>query len=388
MYFSMDCVGCSYCFGCVGLRKQKYCWFNEPVGKDEFERRLAAANLGSWRSLTEILAKAREHWLTFPRKFCHQIRNTNVSGEYVYESKNARDVYQVRGVEDARYCQFMTLTPAKDIYDLTEWGAGAELVCDSITVGGNSQNVKYCFAVWSGALNAEYSMYAPSCRNIFGCVNLKSKQYCILNKQYGKNEYEKLREKIIADLEKNPYVDKAGRVWKYGEFLPYDLTPFAYNESHASQYWPLEENEVVSKEWEWQEPAQSSHKITMPPEKMPDSIDETGESVLGEVLSCGSCGKAFRLIPLELNLLKKFGFPIPRRCPDCRHMDRMGRINPPKLWLRKCQCAGLKSESGAYENTATHFHGGERCPNEFQTAIFPNRPEIVYCEACYQAEVA
>lgn len=33
------------------------------------------------------------------------------------------------------------------------------------------------------------------------------------------------------------------------------------------------------------------------------------------------------------------------------------------------------------------MHGNIPCPNEFQTSYAPDRPEIVYCEACYQAEV-
>ena len=42
-------------------------------------------------------------------------------------------------------------------------------------------------------------------------TNLKRKQYCILNKEYGKVEYEKLREKIIEDMKINPYLGKLGR---------------------------------------------------------------------------------------------------------------------------------------------------------------------------------
>ena len=40
-----------------------------------------------------------------------------------------------------------------------------------------------------------------------------------------------------------------------------------------------------------------------------------------------------------------------------------------------------------YQNTAKHQHDGQ-CPNEFETSYAPERPEIVYCEACYNAEVA
>ena len=363
-YLSKDCVGCSHCFGCVGLRNKKYQWFNEPTSKDEFDRRLTTAKLDSRKSLNEIIVKARDYWLKFPRKFYHGTHNKNVSGDYVYQSKNAHYMYQTRHVEDGKYCQFIALAPAKDIYDLTEWGAGAELICDSITASGNSQNICFCFASWSGAVNTRYCMYTPSCQDLFGCVNLRKKQYCILNKQYSKDEYEKLREKILADIENHPYVDSKGRVWKYGEFLPYDLSPFAYNESHAIQYWPLSKKEVLERGWGWQELVVSSHNVTIPPDKIPDGIDEVDDSILKEILACEKCGKAFRLISLEFQLLKKFKFPVPRKCPDCRHMERMSRINPPQLWDRQCA----------------------KCGKDIQTSYAPERKEIVYCEECYQAE--
>ncbi|HEY4526141.1 MAG TPA: hypothetical protein VJL32_03550 [Candidatus Paceibacterota bacterium] len=41
----------------------------------------------------------------------------------------------------------------------------------------------------------------------------------------------------------------------------------------------------------------------------------------------------------------------------------------------------------AYKNFATHFHGENPCPTEFETSYAPDRPEIVYCEQCYNSEV-
>ena len=114
----------------------------------------------------------------------------------------------------------------------------------------------------------------------------------------------------------------------------------------------------------WQEPVVSSHNVTIPPDKIPDGIDEVDDSILKEVLACEKCGKAFRLISLEFQLLKKFKFPVPRKCPDCRHMERMSRINPPQLWDRQCA----------------------KCGKDIQTSYAPERKEIVYCEECYQAE--
>jgi len=79
--------------------------------------------------------------------------------------------------------------------------------------------------------------------------------------------------------------------------------------------------------------------------------------------------------------------PLPRLCPNCRHYQRLKQRNPLKLWHRRCQCAGKKSENGVYKNTTGHFHGEGRCPNEFETSYSPDRKEVVYCEHCYQAEV-
>ncbi len=56
-----------------------------------------------------------------------------------------------------------------------------------------------------------------------------------------------------------------------------------------------------------------------------------------------------------------------RKCFHCRHANRLKKINPFKLWHRSC------------------IHEG--CNNEFETSYAPERPEIVYCERCYQNEV-
>jgi hypothetical protein len=49
------------------------------------------------------------------------------------------------------------------------------------------------------------SMYCDQCfdsKNIFGCIGLRTKEFCILNKQYTKEEYEILLPKIIEHMEK------------------------------------------------------------------------------------------------------------------------------------------------------------------------------------------
>ncbi|MFH0712254.1 MAG: hypothetical protein V2A55_00115 [Candidatus Jorgensenbacteria bacterium] len=364
VYFSKALRGCNHCFGCVNLRNKNHYIFNKPYSKENYEKELKSFKLDSFSAVEDLKKKVRDFWLKFPNKFMRGTHNSNVSGDYVGASKNAHYMYQVRFVEDGKFCQWITLPPAKDIYDLTEWGNGVEKVYDSITVGEGANNVKFCFASWNNNSNNEYSMFVVNCSNVFGCLNLKKKKYCIFNKQYSENDYRKLREQIIRNMNENPYVDGKGRIFRYGEFFPYDLSLFDYNETNANQNYPLSEKDALDKGWRWRNIPKSEHEVTMPPDKVPDSINDITESILQEVFGCVNCGRAFRLVRGEYDLLKRFGFPLPRKCPECRHMERMSRINLPRLWGRKCA----------------------KCGKDMQTSYAPKRKEIVYCEECYQAE--
>lgn len=216
-----------------------------------------------------------------------------------------------------------------------------------------------------------------------------------MNKQYSKEEYETLMPKIIEHMKQKPYIDRKGRVYGYGEFFPTELSPFGYNETVAYEYYPLSKEKVLENGWQWFERETRQYAVTMPNERIPDNIKDAPDSILNETIECahkGSCKDgctlAFRLIPPELALYRQLTIPLPRLCPSCRHAQRIRTRNPFKLWERKCQCAGVESENGAYKNSVSHFHVAEHCPNEFETSYAPERPEIVYCERCYQCEVA
>lgn len=72
--------------------------------------------------------------------------------------------------------------------------------------------------------------------NCFGCVGLKDKkEYCILNKQYSKQEYEELFPKIIKHMQSTG---------EWGEFLDPTLSLHGYNETLAQEYFPLSEQEA------------------------------------------------------------------------------------------------------------------------------------------------
>ena len=83
-----------------------------------------------------------------------------------------------------------------------------------------------------------YSMHCRSSSNCFGCIGLHDAEYCIFNKQYTKDDYEKTVAKIIN------YMIETG---EWGEFFHPSLSPFGYNETVAQEYYPLQNVQNVQK---------------------------------------------------------------------------------------------------------------------------------------------
>jgi len=220
--------------------------------------------------------------------------------------------------------------------------------------------------------------------NLFGCIGLRNQHYCILNKQYTKEEYEALVSKIIQHMNEMPYIDKLNRVYRYGEFFPPEFSPFGYNETIAQEFFPIN-SEIAAKfgyNWETEE-VKNRPQPTILPENLPDHIKDVDNPILKEIIGCvhkGECHEqctgVFKIVQPELEFYRRMNLPLPKLCPNCRHYERLKQRNPLKLWHRQCMC------------DKNHPHHSGRCPNEFETSYSPDRPEIVYCEQCYQAEVA
>ena len=186
---------------------------------------------------------------------------------------------------------------------------------------------------------------------------------------------------------------------EWGEFFPHTLSPHAYNETAALEWSPLTKEEALKRGYRWKDAAKKEYTPTKTAADLPKTITEVDDSILNEIIECAhaspsslscnhKCTTAFKIVPAELQLYRKLDIPPPTLCPNCRHYARLAIRNPAKLWKRTCQCAGASSEKGVYKNTTSHFHEEKPCPNEFETSFAPERPEIVYCEQCYNAEIA
>ena len=385
VWFSENCTGCQDCFGCVGLKQKQYCLFNEQLSKEEYGRRVAELNTGSYKALEAIRARVREVALIVPHKFYHGGRCVDVSGDYLFDSKNAHDAYEASGMENVRYSDNLAQN-IKDCYDYTSWGENVELLYESIQCGDGCSKLKFCNNCWPAMRESEYAFHCQSSANLFACAGLRKKQYCILNKQYSKEEYEELRIKIIQHMDAMPYVDAHGRTYKYGEFCPPEFSPLAYNETLANNYFPKTQAEISAMGFLWREPDARQYEITIQATDLTDDIAEAGDNITAEQIACLGCKRAYRILPYELNFYRRFSAPLPRQCHLCRYRARVNQRNPRRLYQRSCQCAGDKSSNGIYTNTGAHDHGSSICPRNFKTTYSPERKEIVYCEPCYQRE--
>ena len=149
---------------------------------------------------------------------------------------------------------------------------------------------------WYGS-GIYYSMECQSCDDVFACVSMKKKQYCVLNKQYTRQEYEKLVARIIEHMKETG---------EWGEYMTPLASSFGYNESVAQEYFPLTKDQAISKGFRWKD------------EETPLISPATGDA-----LSCHQCQKAYKLIDQERAFYEKFALPIPLRCPNCRHKRRV-----------------------------------------------------------------
>lgn len=378
--FLFDCVGCSDCFGCVNLRKQKYCLFNQQLSKEEYRRQMEYWDLGSYQKLEEAKKKFHEFYLSQPHRFAHIRNSQNVTGDIIRDTNNCQNCFSALDqVENCKFLYFGGLN-LKDSYDVSAGGDTSSLLYEIFGV----TSAYHCFfsAGGNNSRNTYYNDWAYNCSDTFGCLSLKHKKYCILNKQYSKEEYEEMVPRIIEQMNEMPYVDKLGRIYKFGEFFPPELSAYAYNEAFIFSWNPKTKEEALREGWQWRDPVEKSPTISLQPENLPDHIKNISDSILQETIGCqhaGQCNEqcsgAFRITPDELKFYRQMNIALPRLCPNCRNGQRLQWRNGFHLWKRQCQC-----------DKKNHSHGDVICPNQFETTFSPEKPEIIYCADCYKSE--
>ncbi len=378
--FLFDCANCKNCFMSTNLRNAKYVFRGVKCSEEEYKKKLQDEYFGSFRSFDRLKEEFHDRVVSSLHRFVNAVRSVNASGNDLVNVKNTRYAFSGYNLENVRYA--FRGFDSRDSMDVIHFQK-VERMYEYISGGArDSADILFSMSLPGNCQGVEYSDFCGRSSRLFACIGLRNKEYCILNRQYTKEEYESLIPKIKEHMNAMPYVDKKGRTYRYGEFFPPELSPFAYNETIAQEYFPLSKEEALRQGYRWKDPETKDYAVTMKPESLPDHVNETDDSILKETIGCRhegtclhQCTTAFRIIPEELQFYRRMNLPLPRLCPNCRHYERLSQRNPLRLWTRQCMC----------DKTA-HDHKG-RCPREFETSYAPERTETVYCEECYQREV-
>ncbi len=351
-----NCEGCRDCLACVWLNNKQYCIFNKQYNKQEYEIKIKEL-LEDKESLVE---KYNQFIKEFPVNNVNNIWSNNVFGNNIVESNNIFHSFDIVWCENLKYCYGINWT--KESMDYCIWWSLSEKIYECISVWNTAYGVLFGLNNLDNIANL---LYCINCRywskNCFGCIGLhNNEQYYILNKQYTKEEYEVLVPKIIEHMQ---------RTWERWEYFPIKYSPFGYNETVASDYFPLSRDEAIAK---WYKRMDKEYPINVPAwielikwQNLPDDISDVKDDILKKAVICEVSWKPFRIIKPELDFYRKHNLPLPRKHPDVRHLERLSQRAPRNLYLRTCDNCGKQVIS-----------------------VYPADSEFkVYCEECYNKQV-
>jgi len=287
-YFCSSCVDCRNCFGCVNLQHKEYCFYNEQLSKDEYLIKLGSENLGRQSSIAKIQEKVNEHRLEFPHKFYRGKNNEISSGDYIQNNKEAHFCFNARDNENLKFGQ--DAWQARNCIDMTET-LDNDFCIEGEGVGWGSNQIFVTKIV--EVSNVYYSSHIFFSHDIFGCVGLRNASYCVFNKQYTKDEYEKLVVRIIEHMQKTG---------EWGEWFPTKYSPYGYNETVAMDYFPLEKSEAEELGAKWQDnnfDLKYDGEFYEPLDDIEEYQNNEGEvkKLLGGVLKCEISGRPLRSFP-------------------------------------------------------------------------------------------
>jgi len=354
-FFLYDCRNCQNCFMSWNLRNQKYYILNQQYSKEDYFKKIEEYNLAS-RSSIETLKK--EMWQHIRQDAVHRqnynLQAVNSTGNFISSDKNCYECYFWEESENCHY-GFRGFQ-SKEIID----SVGA-FHCEKCALG-----VQDVFAY-----NSFCSLYTTSCRfsnyldnceeseYCFGCVGLRKKKYCVLNKQYSEEEYKKLVGKIKSDMKNRG---------EWGKFFPFSAAYCGYNLSLAHMMFPMSEDEASKFGAKWGETVEPHYENTISGDDLPDTIDQVSDEITKQRILCPETKLSYNITQQELSFYREHKIPLPHRHFDWRTLER---FKPFSLMVmpQKGICYYCKKEIEHYYSEELGF-------------------QKIACLDCYQREVA
>ena len=340
-FFLYDCRNCQNCFMSWNLRNQKYCILNQPYSKEEYEKKLQEYNLKSRKSVDEL---KKEFWQHIRQDAIHRenynIQAINSTGNFLNNDKNCHQCYFIENSENSRYA--WRGWGGKEVIDLIgPFNTEKTALCCMDQLGyGNTCNLY--------TTSCRYSVYLDNCEECeycFGCVGLRKNKYCILNKQYTKEEYESLVEKIKNDMKQRG---------EWGKFFPLSSAYCGYNLSQAHMISPISKEEVLKFGSKWEEANEPHYEDIINAENLPDTIDEANNDITKQRILCPETKLSYNITKEELSFYREHGIPLPSRHFDWRTLER---FKPFSLMVtpQKGNCYFCKKEIEHYYSPELGF---------------------------------
>ena len=329
--FLFDCRNVQDSFMCWNLRNKQYHFFNEPYSKEEYLKKTKEYNLGSRKVIEELRNKFNE---ILRDKVVHRanfnVRSDNSTGNYL---TNCNRCYNIFHWEDSEDC-YNSIRGFKTKNCIDMAGSGEAELCGYGTMafpGGH----KIVFSSWTqNCSDSEYLDICIECQECFGCVGLRKKKHCILNKQYSKEEYEKLKSQIIESMQQEGV---------YGDFFPYNLAYSGYNLTTAQIYFPKTKESVISMGALW-DGVEDEAVDGVSPDELPDDIADVKDDITKQPLVCPKTGYRFNIAPHEIAFYREMKIPLPKFHPDRRTIERFKPLSIIDAYPYRCTFCGKDVE--------------------------------------------
>ncbi len=231
IYWSSNLIGCHECIFCSNLENASYSIKNKVYTREEY---------------TEKKEEILRNPLVFERYYSEvattwaNLVSTNTTWSYATNCKNVvNGYYSTNTVNAKNILLFWSQWWNKNVLNVAMSGSPEFSDIANVINSGGWSSV-FCSDFVANVTAVYYSSFLEDCSFCIGCIWLKNKSYCILNKQYTKEEWEVLAEKIFASMEADGTL---------GEFFPASMNPFYFNDTLAYLIDDSFTKEEVEKEW-------------------------------------------------------------------------------------------------------------------------------------------
>lgn len=310
VWFSSNMNWCSECIFSNDLDNATYYIKNIKYKKEEYFQEKE-------RLLKDKMSFSKLYWEV--SKAWKNIASTDVKWSAIFNSENVKNGYHVDNLKNGRN---LILVWGRDgnenMYDV--FPGWSPIANDFYGVMWANWEHLYCCINIVTSSNMFYSRNCVSSSYCIWCIGLKNAQYCIFNKQYTKDQWNILADKIFWKMEED---------WILWEFFPGSVNPFYFNDTMASLLGKFTEKEIKAEWYLWRN---EDIKVDIPEWSDLITIAELenfqwynddwnwdiNPDIMKKVIKDNNWNY-YRIVKMEYDFLMKHALPL----PDIHWIDRI-----------------------------------------------------------------